>query len=243
MHTYWTSMFWWIDSRQNRVPADWYDLNVSRAQVPTHRGQVFFWNYPLTSKLVFKWSQAQVKNVLCLCAAQLNWLQTDLGRENSASCYRQGRQLLLTFLTMVARWSRSTCNFYVLIGQNLTGEFMRKIYAASWILFTLTAEANKGLCRLVMFLTVFFHWTYKMKFSWYQEHTCQLSRFSRESASFSSNLPISRLEHQISRIKWTFEHFCALVWNLVHFITKLELLLFIVQFLGHFCTCLVNDKD
>ena len=30
-------------------------------------------------------------------------------------------------------------------------------------------------------------------------HTCQLSRFSRESPSFSSNLPVSRLEHQISR--------------------------------------------
>ena len=30
-------------------------------------------------------------------------------------------------------------------------------------------------------------------------HTCQLSRFSRESPSFSSNLPVSRLSHQISR--------------------------------------------
>ena len=28
-------------------------------------------------------------------------------------------------------WSRSTSNLYALIGQNLTGEFMRKIYAAS----------------------------------------------------------------------------------------------------------------
>ena len=37
---------------------------------------------------------------MCLCAAQLKfWFQTDLGCENSASCYRQGRQLLLTFLT------------------------------------------------------------------------------------------------------------------------------------------------
>ena len=54
-------------------------------------------------------------------------------------------------------------------------------------------------------------------------HTCQLSPFSRKSPSFSSNLPISRLEHKISRIKWTFEHFCALVWNLVHFFTKFEL--------------------
>ena len=30
-------------------------------------------------------------------------------------------QLLLTFLTKVTRWSRSTSNFYALIGQNLTG--------------------------------------------------------------------------------------------------------------------------
>ena len=94
--------------------------------------------------------------MLCLCAAQLKfWFQTDLGRENSVSCYRQGWRLLLTFLAMFTRWSRSTSNFYALIGQNLTGEFMRKIYAASWILFTLTAEADRVLCQLVMLLTVF----------------------------------------------------------------------------------------
>ena len=52
-------------------------------------------------------------------------------------------QLLLTFLTKDKLWSRSTSNFYALIGQNLTGEFMRKIYGASWNLFTLTAEADK----------------------------------------------------------------------------------------------------
>ena len=50
-------------------------------------------------------------------------------------------------------WSRSTSNFYALIGQNLTGEFMRKINALSGILFTLTAEADRVLCHLVMFLT------------------------------------------------------------------------------------------
>ena len=54
--------------------------------------------------------------------------------------YRQGRQLLLTLLTMVTRWSRSMSNFFALIGQNLTGEFVPKIYAASWNLFTLKAE-------------------------------------------------------------------------------------------------------
>ena len=78
---------------------------------------------------------------------------------------RRGRP----FLTMVTRWSRSTSNIYALIGQNLTDELMRKIYAASWKLFTLTAEADRVLCQLVMFLTVFFHWMYKMKFSCYQE--------------------------------------------------------------------------
>ena len=45
--------------------------------------------------------------------------------------------------------------FYALIGQNFTVEFMRKIYAASGILFTLTAEADRGLCQLVMFLFLF----------------------------------------------------------------------------------------
>ena len=59
---------------------------------------------------------------------------------------------------MVTRWSRFTSNFYALIGQNLTGEFMRKIYAASGKLCPLTAcaEAYRVLCQLVMFLTFFF---------------------------------------------------------------------------------------
>ena len=52
----------------------------------------------------------------------------------------QTGKLLLTFLTMVTRWSRSTSNFYVLIGQKLTGEFMRKIYAASWNLITIVNQ-------------------------------------------------------------------------------------------------------
>ena len=46
---------------------------------------------------------------------------------------------------------------------------MRKIYAASCDLFTLTAVADKVLCQLVIFLTVFFHWKYKMKYICYQE--------------------------------------------------------------------------
>ena len=115
-------MLWSIDSCQNKVSADQYHLTVSRAQVSTHRGQVFFWSYPLTrywflndGRLKFNFFFKFIRNMLCLCAAQLKfWFQTDLGRENSASSYRQGRQLLLTFLAMFTR--------YALIGQNLTGE-------------------------------------------------------------------------------------------------------------------------
>ena len=70
---------------------------------------------------------------------------------------------------LILPWSRSTSNFYTLIGQNLTGEFMRTNYAASWKLFTLTAEADRILCQLVIFLTVFFLWMYKMKYSCYRE--------------------------------------------------------------------------
>ena len=134
--------------------------------------------------------------MLCLCAAQFKfWFQTDLGRENSAGYYRQGRQLLLTSLTMVTLWSRFTSIFYALIGQNLKGEFMRRIYAASWILFTLTAEADRFLCQLVMFLTVSFYWMYKMKFCCYQEWNsrlvCLLGFWSRNTSLIKVGNPIS----------------------------------------------------
>ena len=170
-------MLWSIDSCQNWVSADQYHLTVSRAWVPTHRGWLFFevirWqvtSFQMTAGSSLIFFKKFIWNMLCLCAAQLKcWFQTDLGRENSASYYRQGRQLLLTLLAMITRWSRSSSNFYAVIGQNVTGEFMWKIYAASWILFTLTAEADRVLCQLVMFLTVFFHWMYKMKYSCYQE--------------------------------------------------------------------------
>ena len=62
--------------------------------------------------------------------------------------------MLFTFLTIVTRRFRSKSN--ALIGQNLTSEFMRKIYATSWNLFTFTAEADRVLCQLVMFFTVIF---------------------------------------------------------------------------------------
>ena len=71
-------------------------------------------------------------NMSCISAAQLKfWFQTDLGRENSASYYRQGRELLLTLLTIITRWSRSSSNFYAVIGQiwqvSLCRKFMQHL--------------------------------------------------------------------------------------------------------------------
>ena len=101
-----------IDSCQNRVSSEQYDMTVSRAQVLTHRGRVFFEviRWQVTSFQMIAGSSLiffimQMKYVLLQLKS---WFQTDLGSENSASFYRQGRRLLLTFLTMVMRWSRST---------------------------------------------------------------------------------------------------------------------------------------
>ena len=126
--------------------------------------------------LVFKWSQAHflkfIWNMLCLChygPALLTFLfQSDIGRENSASCLKiQAGKTDAFHFSHHGHAPRPI--FMTLIGQNLTGEFMRKIYAASWNLLTLTAEADRVFCQFMMFLTVFFHWMYKIKYSCYQE--------------------------------------------------------------------------
>ena len=85
--------------------------------------------------------------MLCLChygsVLLRGWFQTDLGRENSASNLKiQARRR--PFLTMVTRWSRSTSNFYALIGQNLTGEFMRITYTASWELMRQRVQKSQA---------------------------------------------------------------------------------------------------
>ena len=94
--------------------------------------------------------------MLCLCAAQLQfWFQTDRGRENSASYYRQGRQLLLTFITMVTRWSHSMSNFYVLIGQNLRGaenlcSILKLSYVDSWSWESFESTCNVFNCLFLL---------------------------------------------------------------------------------------------
>ena len=156
-------MFWLIDSCQNSVSADQYRLTISRARVSTHWFWVFF--------EVIRWQVATFQMIVgsssiylkCICnksflwAALLKfWFQSDLGRENSTGFYMLGRQSLLTFLAIVTRWSHSTSKFHALIGQiwqvRLCRKFMQRLETR-----LLIAEAHRGLCHLVMFLTVFFY--------------------------------------------------------------------------------------
>ena len=138
-----------------------------------------FWSYPLTnyqfqiiagSSLFFPRIHIKYVVFMSLWPRKIRILISNWPRKRKLFSqfflkYRRGRP----YLPMVRRWSRSTSNFSTLIGQNLTGEFMRTNYAASWKLFTFTAEADRVLCQLVMFLTVLFLWMYKMKYSCYQE--------------------------------------------------------------------------
>ena len=66
--------------------------------------------------------------VLYMCRTIKIWISNWPRKLNFSQFLQAGKacQLLLTFLTMVTCRSRSTSHFYALIGENLTGEFMRK---------------------------------------------------------------------------------------------------------------------
>ena len=102
------------------------------------------------SSLFFQWC---VSNVLCLCdnrpALLEFWFQTDPGRENSASFFKgTGGEDLFLPLSRVCHALRPIFMLWLVI-----------IWQVS----------DRVLCQLVMFLTVFFLWMYKMQYSCYQE--------------------------------------------------------------------------
>ena len=167
-------MLWSIDSFQNRVSADQYHLTVLRAQVSTHQGRVFFWSYPLT---IYSFSNDRrltftfVLNSYQICCVYVSiaphYYDFDFKLTSDAKIqpvflkYRREDFFLpwsrvghaqrpIVMLWLVQIWQVSSC-----------------VKFESCL--PLTTEASRVLSQLVMFLTLFFHWMYKMKYSCYQE--------------------------------------------------------------------------
>ena len=166
MHTYWTSIFWSIDSCQNRVPADQYHLTVSRAQVLTHRGQVFFkvilWQVSRfqvitgSSSIFFK---IHMKYVVFTCRTVkiliANWPRT----QKFSQLLQAGKTVSFDFShhghALVTLYVQCLCSYW--------SKFDR------WVLVYFDSWGWQGFVSTCDVLTVFFHWMYKMKFSCYQE--------------------------------------------------------------------------
>ena len=157
-------MLWSIDSCQNRASADQYHMTVPRAQVSIHQGRVFLWSYPLTnyqfqmiagSSLFFPINNMKYVVFMSFWSHTIKILISNWPRTRKLSQFFKntgGEDLFLS-------WSR--------VGHALRPIFMLwlvKIWQVSSC-----AEAYRVLCQLVMFLTVFFHGMYKMKYSCYQE--------------------------------------------------------------------------
>ena len=95
------------------------------------------------------------------------WFQTDLGRENSATFLKikaektfsyQGHALVTLYVQFLySAWSK----FDRWVHAKTLCSILKIVYFDSW--------SWRVLCQLEMFLTVFFFWMYKMKYSCYQE--------------------------------------------------------------------------
>ena len=131
----------------------------------THRGQVFF-----------KISRWQVTTFVFMCRTIKILISNWYRSRKFSQLLQAGKTVAFDFAhhghALVTLYVQFLCSDWSIFDrwdheQNL---------AASWMLFTLTAEADRVFCQLVMFLTVFFHWKYKMKFSCHQE-SCLIHLF------------------------------------------------------------------
>ena len=134
-------------------------LTVSRAQfrpIEVIRWKITSFQMIAGSTLIFFLNSHEICRVFCRTIKILisNWPRT----RKFSQLLQAGKRVAFDFARHEYALVTLFVQFLCCDWSSLTGEFMRKIYAASWILFTLTAEADRVLCQLVMFLTVFFHW-------------------------------------------------------------------------------------
>ena len=140
----------------NRVSADRYHLTVSRAQVIAGSRLVFLNSYQICCVYLsiaphffdfdFKLtSDAKIQPVF------LQYRREDFFLPWSRVGHAP-RPMFMLWLVQIWQVSSSV-------------KFVQHLESG----LPLTAEADRVLTQLVMFLTVFFHWMYKMKYSCYQE--------------------------------------------------------------------------
>ena len=105
------------------------------------------------STLIFFLNSHEICRVFCRTIKILisNWPRT----RKFSQLLQAGKRVAFVFARHEYALVTLFVQFLCCDWSSLTGVFMRKIYAASWILFTLTAEADRVYCQLVMFLTVF----------------------------------------------------------------------------------------
>ena len=129
-------MLWSIDRCQNKVSADQYHLSVSRAQVSTHRGQVFFevirwqgtgFQMIAGSSLIFLFNSYEIccvyvphnQNFDFKLTSDAKIQSTATGREDScfwlfSPCSRVGHALRPIFmLWLVKIWQVSSCGKFM----------------------------------------------------------------------------------------------------------------------------------
>ena len=144
-----------IDSCQNRVSADQYHLTVSRAQVLTHtqveylfeviRWQATSFQMIAGSSLIFS---IHMKYAVFYMCHTIKILISNWPRKLKFSQFLQAgktSQLLLTFLTKVRRWSRSTSNFYALICDVLNG-FQNRMQTTNNDLINICKKTCYSIC-------------------------------------------------------------------------------------------------
>ena len=100
------------------------------------------------------------------------WFQNDLGRENSASYLKI--QAGKTDAFHLSHHSHLLVTLYVHFLCSDWSKFdswaqAENLCSVLNLVYFDKAEADRVLCQLVMFLTVFFHWMHKMKYSCYQQ--------------------------------------------------------------------------
>ena len=164
---------WQLSKHSIRCPVS---LDRTAGLGVAHRGQVFRPSYPLTSyyfsndrRLKFNFFIIHLTYAVFMCRTIKILISNWPRMRKFSQLLQAGKTVAFDFAhhghALVTLYVQFLCSDWSKFDRWVHAEF----YAASWNLFTLTAEADKVLCQLVMLLTVFFYWMYKMKFSCYQE--------------------------------------------------------------------------